>query len=281
MITYFFQMNQNKALAAAVELNRRVMGVDNYVCMITEPYKNKCRIVAKPEGSKVLVHKSTKPPRAAIYFKGENRIIQIESLCNEDCVVALWNCGDRSMILVSAYLDIQREAVPLWLEDVCQYAEQRGTPLLLCADSNAHSELFGRTTNKRGKELEDFILTNQLRVENLGTVPTFRAHRVAGAIESCVDVTLTRDTDDRVECWAVEDRYNGSDHNTIVFHIKNDCIGKAEEVRNWRKADWGLFKSVLEAHRRSLYVPKVLNEKKLDKMVEKLYNLLNLSLIHI
>ena len=66
----FIQLNQKKSLTAAVELNRRLVGTESYICLITEPFKNKCRITSRPDGSRVLAVKSQPPPRAAIYFKG-------------------------------------------------------------------------------------------------------------------------------------------------------------------------------------------------------------------
>ena len=45
----FFQINENKALLAAVELDRLVRDLNEYVCLVTEPYKKKCRIAARPD----------------------------------------------------------------------------------------------------------------------------------------------------------------------------------------------------------------------------------------
>ena len=133
MKTCFLQVNQNRALAAAVELNRRLEGIDRYICLITEPYRNKCRIVAKPVGSRVLVHKSTRPPRAAIYCKGNINLVLVESLCNEDCVVGLWSRGEEKIVVASVYLDITKEVIPEWLGKICSYANKRGSPIIIGA----------------------------------------------------------------------------------------------------------------------------------------------------
>ena len=104
-------------------------------------------------------------------------------------------------------------------------------------DSNAHSELFGNDSNRRGEELEEFILQHGLLVENKGTVPTYVAHRNERDIATCVDVTLSRDLVDRVASWHVDEGFNGSDHNTIKFQIQI-ASSPVEEVRSWKKADW-------------------------------------------
>ena len=79
------QLNQQKAFAAAVELNKEVAKFEKYICLVTEPYKNKCKIAARPAGSRVIVTKSVTPPRAAIIYKSDREVVMIESLSNEDC----------------------------------------------------------------------------------------------------------------------------------------------------------------------------------------------------
>ena len=156
--------------------------------MISEPYRVQCRIAARPDGSRVLVHKSQVPPRAAIFLKGSFNLLKIESLCNEDCAVGLYSHQSESFLIASVYLDINKPTVPGWLEEVCRYARSRQLPLILGMDSNSHSVLFGETTNKRGEELESFILSSGLMVENIGTEPTYNAHRSDMDIATCIDV---------------------------------------------------------------------------------------------
>ena len=77
-----FQLNQHKSFTVAVELERKLKSLDEYICLLTEPYKVKCKLAAKPIGAKALVVKSATPPRAAILHKGCRQLICIESLCN-------------------------------------------------------------------------------------------------------------------------------------------------------------------------------------------------------
>ena len=46
---------------------------------------------------------------------------------------------------------------------------------------------------------------------------------------TCIDVTMTRDMDDKITNWWVDQAYNGSDHNTITFEIKAE---KQEEIKS-------------------------------------------------
>ena len=165
-MTEIFQLNQKKSFMCAVELNKVVTKVKEYICLISEPFKVKCRIASRPDQSKVLVVKSLTPPRAAIYYKCRHEIIMLDFLSNEDCVVGLLNNGDEKILLVSAYLDITKAAVPDWLAPICKYADDNNFPTLMGVDSNAHSVLFGEETNKRGEKFEEFILKHGLMVEN-------------------------------------------------------------------------------------------------------------------
>ena len=164
------QLNQNKAFAAAVELNRNLTKSGNYICLISEPFKAKCRIIARPHHSKVLYVRNATPPRTAIYFKGEFDIIMLETLCNRDCTVGILNTGRKKILIGSIYLDINLEVKPAWLTAVHEYARKKGLPLLLGMDSNAHSDLFGNETNKRGEELEDYTPAEMFSCQRLKIV---------------------------------------------------------------------------------------------------------------
>ena len=93
--------------------------------------------------------------------------------------------------------------------------------IIIGADTNCHSNLFGEDTNKRGRDFEEFVIENALAIENVGT-------------------------------------YNGSDHNTITFEIKTE---KQEEIksRNWDKGDWPMFTQKLKYV--DFHEPETMTEK--------------------
>ena len=94
------------------------------------------------------------------------------------------------------------------MSKVVKYAENKDSELLVGADTNCHSNLFGEETNKRGYELEEFIIENGLAVENSGTFPTFETIRANKRMATCIDATLTRDLGDRISNWKVDQTYN-------------------------------------------------------------------------
>ena len=87
--------------------------------------KVKCRVASRPEGSKVLVHKSAIPPRAAIYYKGGTEIVMVDNLTSADCVVGLLRNGPETVVIASVYLDINLDPVPSWLEKVANLLRQK------------------------------------------------------------------------------------------------------------------------------------------------------------
>ena len=272
------QLNQNRSFSAAVELNNRLRSVENYICFITEPFRAKCKVAARPSGSRVLVVKEQIPPRAAIFVKGNCEVIMIESLSNTDCAVGMLKIGTDKVLVASVYLDITKDVVPKWLEDLCVFAESKQMPLLLGADWNAHSMLYGNDSNRRGEEFEEFIIKHGLFVENQGTEPTFSVTRLGKEVSSCIDVTLSRGFGERVNNWRVEERFNGSDHRTLYFDVDMSTEIGGIWRRNWPKTNWKVFADKLENNRRFLYVPENIDEKKLDRMVNKLYKCINLAL---
>ena len=106
------------------------------------------------------------------------------------------------------------------LQKVMRYVEDKRLGILLAADTNCHSTLFGPSTNKRGEQLELFIAKYKLQVENNSHIPTYESR---GA-ETCIDITLTARLGVSVMDWEVERGYNGSDHNSITYKLMTDKL---------------------------------------------------------
>ena len=149
--------------------------------------------------------------------------------------------------------------------------EDRNGKLIIAMDTNAHSQLYGTETNKRGEEMEDIIFSHGLYVENLGTIPTFETTRGGCYMASHVDVTLSRG-DIQILGWHVDRGYNASDHNTITWHTKDEQV-PGEPIRKWKKAKWEVFTRELEEA--IYFVPEEINRKKVDLMLRRLYANLN------
>ena len=138
-------------------------------------------------------------------------------------------------------------------------------------DTNAHSELYGNETNRRGEIFEEFILAHNFKVENRGREPTFESHNGA----TIIDVTMTLATSLSVSDWQVDRSYNGSDHNTITFSLGREKIQDSPH-RPWNKADWFLFRDLLQ--KETFNIPSLITDKKLDRLLDSLYKKINAAL---
>ena len=153
--------------------------------------------------------------------------------------------------------------------------DDKGLPLIMGVDSNAHSSLYGPSNNTRGDDFEDFILQYGLSVENIGTKPTFETRRANSMARTHIDVTLSRDLDCEIKHWRVCDLYNASDHNSIYFQVEAPQES-LQLVRPWSKANWEDFTNKLV--KADYRIPTDFSMKKLDRLVERLYTVLNTAL---
>ena len=172
----------------------------------------------------------------------------------------------------SVYLDHNnKEVITERLKNLVKYADEKKLPCLIGLDSNCHSTMFGPDTNSRGVIFEDFIIENDFCIENKGNIPTFQSSRYS----SFIDVTLSRDMGGTIREWRVSEEFNASDHNTITYSIDGKMV-VVPEHRNWEKGDWALFTDELK--KATFYRPEKLTDYKLDKLVGKLYTVINKAL---
>ena len=283
----FLQLNLHKATQASMLLGQELAGKSQTVCLITEPHTNYGKVTGMPGGTQVI---SATPephqpgPRAAIVASRDLQIQALSRWCTRDSAVATAKLHGKQVLIASIYLDINHPVVPDWLDDLMTMASSKNTPLLIGMDSNAHSSLFGPSNNNRGDELEDFILQHSLQVHNSGSDPTYETRRGACLIQTHIDVTLSRGLHFEITAWRVDRSYNASDHNTIKFEATSTPTTQTT-IRPWSKANWGAFRDALQ--QADYRVPTGISMKKLDRLLARLYSLLQdaldlaLSLIHI
>ena len=102
-------------------------------------------------------------------------------------------------------MDIKNKPITEQLQDALGYCKSRGYSILLTADTNSHSKLWGNETNTRGKKWEEIIETEHLLVHNQGRIPTFESKNG----KSIIDVTLSHRLPYTLENWRVLRSYNG------------------------------------------------------------------------
>ena len=266
------QQKFQKSYVGDVELNKKLDELDTYICLLQEPYCYKGKLAGLPQGTKVIPSPTVvELPRASLITSSDLSTTELAHLCGTDLAVGQIDIGDKHIVMASLYMDINEPLHSFELERLLKYCSDRQLDLLLFADTNAHSTLFGPKQNPRGDELECILARYGLEIANNSHVPTFRTVRA----ESCIDCTLHVRLPVEIKDWRVDPSYDGSDHSTISFEL-NASSAKKEKIRNWDKADWDLFTDTLRLD--SFHIPQVIDQRKLDKLVSKLYNRLNNAL---
>ena len=194
------QVNLQKAKLAQVEIGRQIKHFNKnstpFICFIQEPKVEKGKHSWQPNSCKK--YSCAPNPRMVVYTDNNRTAWALESLNTRDITAIQTKINNKSVIVASVYLDITCiKVIPDSLEKLMRYAEDKGLGVILCIDSNCHSQLFDPSTNKRGEALELFIAKYNLQVENTCHTPTYESR---GA-KTCIDITLTTRLSVSVTNW--------------------------------------------------------------------------------
>ncbi len=263
LLLYLKTAMQNRHLKSKRKSNKSLPQVGGFIIGIQEPpvafgkvfgLDKRHQLFQKQGGDKDR-------PRAALYISQGIQAWELPEHSNLDMVSCMVTTGGNlnRFIVSSLYLDINKPAWPPMLESLIRYCRQHRLQLLLLADTNAHSALWGHhDTNRRGEILEQGIASANLQVFNVGNKPTFFNRRAA----TTIDVTFgTSGFGELITNWAVSDEVAGTDHRLISFNltISNNIV---RYIREWNKGDWKLFQTLTEKQAR--HIPDLWNEESLE-----------------
>ena len=271
-----WQINIHHCKLASDNLVSEVMKMKRKpILLIQEPYLFREKPLLRINN--YAVHYVGKNVRSLIAIPCNLRSFSVHELSDKDTTAVLLeenvhttdetnNETTIKYLLVSSYLDIlDKKVINQGLEKCATFSKTNRIPMVIGMDSNSHSTLWGcETNNSRGDVLEEFILEQNLAVMNVGHAPTFVTKRA----KSIIDVTLVSDTiTDKVANWNVNKEYQFSDHRRLEFEIKYKAIITVV-TRNFRKANWNIFKSFLGKNR-NWNPPCFWNKLVLDEEVDK------------
>ena len=273
-----YQINLHKSRGAQANLTNQIgpEGMYNSIFLIQEPhwYRDAPTSISR---SKFQVFNGSGPhpkewPRALILASKDLKISGIESLTSRDTTVINLNIQGKEIMICSSYQDITTEAVGN-LEACMEYARKNKKDIIIGTDSNSHSQLWSsRTTNKRGESFENFISLNGLVVCNRGNANTYECPTG----KSIIDITMaTTKIADNIKNWEVLQEDFLSDHKMISFEILLTRTDKTEKVRNYKKANWKLFASILS---KGTKMPKTWSKETIEDEVHDLKNSITAAL---
>jgi len=125
---------------------------------------------------------------------------------------------------------------------------QDRTKTIILGDFNAHAKMWDPSipqNEKRGRDIEDYIIENDLVLLNLpGTKTFFKSN---GA-ESAIDLTIVHPQIAPKCTWSVQNNMMGSDHCPILIKINEEIIEPIKKKRKFifAKANWPLYKTKLK-----------------------------------
>ena len=231
------QINIRKSTKAHDHLCENMINNPNDVYLIQEPYySNKKRVTGLPRGYKVFGTQKGSS-RAIIICPPSINVFACDELSNNDhCTVCLINTGtDEKIYLSSIYLDIELPTISPMLTKICDFYFINNCQAYLGLDTNAHSVFWNSPdSNKRGEDLEDFILNYNLKVLNTGNKYTY-IHENGN--KSIIDISLCFGNKAGAKNWKVLDLHFFSDHKMLEFELK----AVKTETPKVRKIDWNKF----------------------------------------
>jgi len=217
------QINLQHSWTATNNLTKIINEEGTDIVFIQEPYNISKIAVGLPRSCAVFTSGAGRK-RAAIAIKNKRiDTLLLTQLSNEDTVVVETIVDKASLILVSMYFNITRPIdIDLQkMQEILTHA--KGTGTILAIDSNARSTTWHDVlTNRRGKELEEFLISRQLYTANEESCyKTFQSGRGA----SNIDLTIVNNQAiEIINDWTIHDHESCSDHNILKFEL-----GKRED----------------------------------------------------
>lgn len=216
--------------------------------LLQEPWINGDRIRGLPERTaNVLADYRNGNPRAALLLKKNINFVPIPEFNTRDLAAAVVELpaevGKRSVVIASAYFPGDEAGVPPEeVQRLINWCRRGNKQLLLSCDANAHHVIWGSTdTNVRGRDLLDYICSNNLDIMNEGNKPTF----INAIRQEVLDLTLaTPFVSQSIKNWRVMEETSFSDHSSILFDIESAKV-EVVKCRVPKKTDWCLYKETL------------------------------------
>ena len=171
----------------------------------------------------------------------------ISQLSNEHKVVIQLTC-ETETFLCSCYSPPTDHSPVDRLEETFQtLSNNQLKKLCLCTDSNAHSTAwYNSFTDRKGSELEAFLLNNNMLVCNLeGYGPTFENSSNG---KSWIDITaIGASLQQNVTNWKILEQESLSFHKFIYFEINyQGYTSDKQQLFNFKLTNWSQFNEHLE-----------------------------------
>jgi exonuclease III len=206
---------------------RKILEEHTDIICIQEPY-NIGNKIGLPQHCIVLTAGEGSKGTAIIINNRHTDAILITHLSDEDATVMEVRVGRDTFVVASTYFDIKRPIDYDLQKMQAVMTRAKGMEIVFAMDSNARSTSWHYLlTNKRGRAMEEFIISKRLHIANEESCyTTFQTCRGA----SNIDLTVINNTAiNYLQEWVVYDGESRSDHNIIKYTLGNDAVEAAEK----------------------------------------------------
>ena len=212
------QINLKHSKTATDNFNQLTKETDIDMAFIQEPYIYQNQVTGISRSYKIFTCGKGRKRAAVVVVNKQIDVLLIGQLLEEDIVVVEIIRGNLKFIATSIYLDIENEiSVDIHkIENILLYTKGRG--LFVAMDSNARSKTWhDTTTNRRGRLLEEFLISNRLHIINEDSnLTVFESNRST----SNIDLTIADNTIvTLINTWQCNEHESFSDHRYITFRI--------------------------------------------------------------
>ena len=269
-----YQINLHKCKGAQANLINQLGPevMKDSIILIQEPHWHKNSPTSLSRSKFQIFNVSGLPnkewPRAIVMATKDLKISGIESLTSRDTTVVTLNIQGKEVLVCSSYQDITFQDTTYNIDKCMEYARKNKKEIIIGTDSNSHSQLWSsKTTNKRGEDFENFIAQNDLTVCNRGNANTYDCPTG----KSIIDITLaTAKLAENINNWKVMQDDFLSDHKMIYYDIllpspREKGLGN----RNFKKANWKNFASIMSKKRRTK-MPRLWSRETIENEVQDL-----------
>lgn len=237
----------NGSQSAVTRLGRDFMSDKFKVAFIQEPPKSQS--ASKLFNCLKNLYKDDKP-RASILIDEDLyetlQGVKLTDLSSRDqCAVGIMlpleDGTKKPYILCSKYFPGNEPILDDLFVNLITHCKLSGCELILGCDSNSwHLAWNSPVSNKRGKTLAEYLYSEDMIINNVGSIPTFFTSAKDKLKTSIIDLTLsTEAAAGRILSWMVDTSDSGSDHRIISFSLNCGTIitpvKKTRRSVNWIK----------------------------------------------
>jgi hypothetical protein len=277
-MTLMFQFNCQKSPAAASNiinyLSRRALST--FLVALHEPCVYKGKVTTFPGIKFTGTTDPNLQPRAAIWASSNMNLWNHQEYSDRDMVTVVWNnpmLSSSQMYITSMYCDINLPMVSEKLQKLVTHCRLNDMPLLVLADSNAHSSLWGcQIDNERGTDLENFLIDSSLMTLNVGNTPTFDCNRG----RTIIDISIASpEVSELTESWRVLDENFCSDHKCI--EIKLNIEPQIAFFRNYTNTNWDDFRNFITVDMLARQWPQMWSPDTIEATLAQWYKSIQLA----